>query len=120
MADLKNPTKKNITDAIFEALTSKVTLEEIIKRENYEPFKINKSQIKFLVHNLDMIAQDRLADLTDEGLQKIRKKLGKRFTDLVTIEDAQAVIGRVTEEYQKLSGKVGETIKKRGRPAKKK
>jgi len=115
----KNPTKKNMSEAIYEALTTNKTLEEIIKRDNYQPFKIRKSQIKFLVHNLDMIAQDRFWDVTDEGLQKIRKKLGNRFTDMVTVEDAQAVINKVTKEYQKLSGKVGETIKKR-RPAKKK
>lgn len=113
MTELKKPTKKNQVDAIFEALTSSKSLEEIITSKKYEPFKISKSQLKFLIHNLDFVALDRISDLTDDALLKVKKNLGKRFTDLVSFEDAQAVMNRIGGEYKRLTGKVSGRVKKK-------
>lgn len=119
MADPKKATKKNITDAILEALTTNKSLEDIIKKENYQPFKVTKSDVKFLVNNLGYIAQDRLSDLTDESLQKIKTSLGKRkFLELVTIEDATDKLKKVSQEYQKLTQKVGGKVKSATKAAK--
>lgn len=119
MADSKKATKKNMSDAIYEALTSKKTLDDIIKSNNYEAFKISKSDVKFLVNNLGFIQQQKISDLTDEGLQKVKSAIGKRkFQNLITVEDATAVITKVTQEYQKLSGTVGDKVKSATKAAK--
>lgn len=119
MAEPIKASKRTMIDMIHEALTTNKSLDSLIKERNFQHFKITKSDVKFLVNNLGYIAQDKLADLTDEGLQKIKSSLGKKkFLELVTVEDAQAVIGRMTKEYQKLSQKVGDRVKSVGKTAK--
>ncbi len=101
-------------NALYEAITTKKTLEDVMKEMAFESdFKITKNHLKFLVSNLEFISGADLPDqLTDEEKAKLKKSFGKKFLELVTVEEAQEVVASAVTELRTLKGEVVEKVKR--------
>jgi len=117
--EFRSDSSRGKINALYEALTSKKTLKDVIKEMGFEKeFKISKNHLKFLVNNLEFLPEEEAKGLlTDKDRVRIKKSLGKEFLELVTLEEAQSIVNRAVSELRTLKG---EEVKKPKRKSKKK
>ncbi len=97
---------KDKVEAIYEAITSRKSLEDIVKEKGFSSdIVISKNQVKFLVKSLPFLAkEDLVKNMSSDEKAKLKKSLGKGLYDMISHEEAKEIMDI---RYKEAVGKAG-------------